>query len=522
VAPLALAVAGGVLHFLGFVGFGVWPLELVSLACLWGALEAVHGRRLAAAAGLGFAFGWTAHAGGFVWLWRLVEVFLGGDQALGGALWLAHSVWFALGFAAQALLYAAVRRRGWPVAAAGVSSLLLVEWLQPALFPVHVGYVLVDRVALIQLAALGGPLLASALVGLTNAAALETWRWLRGARPPPAGTWAVVGLAAAFALGFGLWRIVRTERALAEAPGLRVGVVQANAGVLDKRRAPELVHRRHLEQTRELLAAGELDLVVWPETVLTRGIGRPLPVAGDLVRDDLRVPLLFGAATVQTVGGRRVKHNSALLIDADGTIRDAYDKNLLVPFAERVPFAALAGALAERLPNVQEFAAGSHAPPLRLGPWRISTPICSESAEPGHVRRMVAQARPHLLVTLSNDAWFGDSHEPWIHLQVTRLRAVEHGRSLVHATNSGVSAVVDPLGRIVARAGLLTRENLRAEVPLLDGGPTLYGRLGDWPGWLAGAALAGLLLARRRAAAALTEPRAGRSRRPRPPATPRA
>ncbi len=97
---------------------------------------------------------------------------------------------------------------------------------------------------------------------------------------------------------------------------------------------------------------------------------------------------------------------------------------------------------------------------------------------------MLAQADPHLIVSLANDAWFGDSQEPWIHLAVARLRAAEHKRFLVHATNSGVSAVVDPLGRVVARAGLLTSENLVATVRLRDE-QTLYARLGDWPGWLA-------------------------------------
>jgi len=100
------------------------------------------------------------------------------------------------------------------------------------------------------------------------------------------------------------------------------------------------------------------------------------------------------------------------------------------------------------------------------------------------VRRMGAAARPHLLVGLSNDGWFGDSAAPWLHLAAARLRAVEQRRYFVHATNSGVSAVVDPLGRLVARSGLLTRENLAAEVRLLEG-ETLYARLGDWPGWLA-------------------------------------
>ena len=83
----------------------------------------------------------------------------------------------------------------------------------------------------------------------------------------------------------------------------------------------------------------------------------------------------------------------------------------------------------------------------------------------------------------------------WIHLQVSRLRAIEHRRALVHATQSGVSAFVDPLGRVASRTGLLTRENLRGEVRL-RAAPTLYTRLGDWPGPVAASLLAAALLRR--------------------------
>jgi apolipoprotein N-acyltransferase len=95
---------------------------------------------------------------------------------------------------------------------------------------------------------------------------------------------------------------------------------------------------------------------------------------------------------------------------------------------------------------------------------------------------MMHEGDPHLLVTLANDAWFGDSQEPALHLALASLRAVEHRRFLVRSTNSGISAVVDPAGRVVGRTGVLTRENLRATVGLLDA-ETLYARLGDWPGW---------------------------------------
>jgi apolipoprotein N-acyltransferase len=462
------------------------------------ALEQTCSRGPRIAALLGFLFAWVAHAGGYRWLWRLVEVFLGGNLVLGAVLWLAHSIWFALGFALYAVLYRSLRRRNLPAPAAALPALLVLEWLYPSLFPVHLGDTLVDQVALVQIVDLGGPLLASALVALVNLAVFESWRWWRGERPQPLAAWTLAGLAVMAAFGYGTARIGALSRSLAVAPSLRVGLVQGNLGVLEKRREAALVHRRYLEQSRELLASAELDLLVWPETVYFRGLEGPLPISGEAIREELRAPLLFGAATVGVRDGRRRTFNSALLIGVDGVIRSGYDKNLPVPFAEEVPFAERFPALAALFPHAQEFGAGTGTPPLLLAGWRISTPICSESAEPAFVRRMLAQADPHLIVSLANDAWFGDSQEPWIHLAVARLRAAEHKRFLVHATNSGVSAVVDPLGRVVAQAGLLTRENLVATVRLRDE-PTLYTRLGDWPGWLALAVVLSALAGRRAA-----------------------
>jgi len=109
---------------------------------------------------------------------------------------------------------------------------------------------------------------------------------------------------------------------------------------------------------------------------------------------------------------------------------------------------------------------------------------------------MVREANPHLLVNLTNDSWFGDSQEPWIHLVLAQFRAIEHRRYLVRSTNSGISAVIDPVGRIVARTGVLTRENLRYEVHMMQG-QTVYTQFGDWPGWLSLAAIASMLIARR-------------------------
>jgi apolipoprotein N-acyltransferase len=176
-------------------------------------------------------------------------------------------------------------------------------------------------------------------------------------------------------------------------------------------------------------------------------------------------------------------------------IRSAYDKHLLIPFTEYLPFAGIAPFIATLFGNASHFAAATDTAPLNLGSWRISTPICYEASRPGFVRRMVRKANPHLIVTLANDAWFGDSQEPWLHLAMAELRAVEHRRYLVRATNSGLSALVNPAGRAMARSGLLTRENLRGVVHLLDG-TTPYTEWGDCPGWIAAVTLLVALVAK--------------------------
>ena len=331
-----LAATGGALAFLGFVGFGIWPLALICLAPLWQALEGIGSDRRWRAAIVGFVFGAVAYAGGFLWMWRIVEIFLDGNRLLGALLWIADASWFGLRFAAYATLFVLVRRNGWPVFAAAVAPLLFIEWLFPAIFPVFLGHALAERLLLVQISDLGGPLLLTALLAFANVVAFESWRWIRYRRSLPLRIWAAGVLVAAGVSAYGMFRIRQIDASVAAAPSLRVGVVQGNLGVLEKGRDASRDHRQYVLQTREILATEKLDLVVWPETVYTRGLQRPLPLSGRLIREDIDAPLLFGAASVSGETGRRLKYNSAMLVAADGTIHDAYDKNLLIPFTEYV------------------------------------------------------------------------------------------------------------------------------------------------------------------------------------------
>ena len=492
---LALSATGGVLYALGHVGFGAWPLLWFSLAPLWRGQDPRWGHSLSYSAGCGFIFGACAYVLGYSWLWSLVEVFLEGNRWLAVGLWIANGAWFAIGFAIHTWLLAILGRRGWSLTGSAVASLIVVQWLQPQLFAAELGTGLIHAPLLAQTAEWGGPLLLTAWVAAINGVLVSIWSWKRQERGrPDRGILAVLTMST-IALLFGGFRMGSWTPPSSSTP-IRVGIVQANlspsADAAERIRA----HRRYLELSRTLTAQTKLDLIVWPESAYGPAVRLPLPVAGQTIRGDLTTPLLFGGTSLVHDEHGEHRGNSVFLVETDGMIRSMYRKNLLIPFAEFLPFEDVVPSLREWFPHAQRFSPPDRSEALKLNHWRIVTPICYEVVHASYVRHLIRRDRPHLLVTLANDAWFGDSQEPWIHLNLTRLRAIENRRWVVRATNSGISAVIDPLGRVVTRSELFAPDTLQAIVyPRSQ--LTIYARLGDWPGWLAGIAIVlGLMLRR--------------------------
>jgi apolipoprotein N-acyltransferase len=184
---------------------------------------------------------------------------------------------------------------------------------------------------------------------------------------------------------------------------------------------------------------------------------------------------------------RYTLYNSALLTDREGEVVGRFDKQKLVLFSEEMPFGETFPILYEWSPNSGKFVAGNRYDPLSVGKHQIATVICYEDIIPGFVNRIVNNGDPDLIANLTNDAWFGDTTEPWIHLALSKLRAVEHRRYFVRSTNSGVSAIVDPVGRTVLTTPTFEQAALVGEVRWLRG-RTAYQILGDVPFWLAFAA----------------------------------
>ncbi len=478
---LLLAAAGGGLYAVGHVGFGQWPLLFICLVPLWTGLDPRSGRSVAFQAGCGATFGAAAYVLGYTWLWWLVDGFLAGQRALAAALWLAHGLWFAAGFAAHAAIVAVLGRGG---AWVTVASFVAVQWLQPHLFGAELGAGLIHAPWLAQTADTGGPLLLTAWVASVNAAVVSACsRWRRGVEGEAGILFAAAGMSGVV-LVYGAARLATVTDG--SSPPVRVGVVQANLAPTADPAERIRAHRRYLQMSRALVHRTALDLLVWPESAYGPGIRLPLPVAGHGVRSNLEVPLLFGGTSID--GASRSLGNAAFLVDADGLIRSVYRKERLIPFAEYLPGERAVPGLRRWFPHAQRFVAPARNESFVFNGWRLVTPICYEAVHAGDVRRLVRAFRPRLIVTLANDAWFGDSQEPHIHLALTRLRAIEHRRWIVRATNSGISAIIDPRGRIVEQTPLLEAATIDGTV-YLGSGLTPYATLGDWPGWVALVAL---------------------------------
>lgn len=493
-----LALLSGFLYFLAFPGMDLWPLAFVAFAPL---LIALRGQSAKTGLAVGWTAGFTMTMCGFYWLLEMLKTFSGFPIALCLVFMSILCAYQAGRIAMHGWLAARAGERGYPPGLAFAGAFVASELLFPLLFPWAYAATVHQVPALLQLAELVGPIGVGLVLVAANLAVAELAIAKLEARAPRwrvAGALAVVPLVA---LIYGLIRIPMVDAATAQAPKARVGIVQANMSLMGKRRDKHEGLRRHLDLTRELQAGGKLDLVVWSETSVMAPQDEELAPA--LYRSQftasLGAPAIFGAVLVRRVEDARgyVLFNSALLSDGKGEVTGRYDKQFLLAFGEYLPFGEQFPKLYEISRNSGRFTPGKTLAPLTLGNYGVATFICYEDISASFVRSIVKTGPTDLLVNITNDAWFGDTTEPWIHLALAKLRAIEHRRFLVRSTNSGVSAFVDPVGRVVKHTGTFRKEAIAAEVAWLRP-TTVYGLAGDALWWLVSAAALVCAFRRRR------------------------
>ena len=227
--------------------------------------------------------------------------------------------------------------------------------------------------------------------------------------------------------------------------------------------------------------ATKIDLIVWPESPAPFFTNDPRfrePIS-DMARA-LKLPVVTGAigSNAPTANSDAPVFNSAALISATGDWQARYDKAHLVPFGEYLPFPSLFSFAGGLTKEVGEFGRGTSHNPLNAGNEQLGVFICYESIFPDEVRQF-ARNGAQVFVNISNDGWYGDSGAYAQHLNQTRMRAVENNRWILSATNTGVTASIDPLGRVAASIPRKRRDVLIAPYALTFV-TTFYARHGDW------------------------------------------
>ncbi len=495
-ASALLAALGGTLYFLGFAGFDIWPLSFVAYIPTFFALYKQPPGR---AAWLGWLAGTVMGVGGFYWLQSMLVTFSGFPAPICALFTVIVCAFQGGRWALHGWLFARMSARAWPTMASFAAAFATSELVYPLLFPWYFGGSVHQVPLLLQTAELGGAILVSLVLLSVNLALCELVLAKLESRPFVRVRLAAPAAFVTFSVLFGAWRIRSVDQRVAAAPAVRVGTVQANMGLLEKRTNYNEGMRRHLAATNDLKARGA-EVIVWSETSATRPvhIDDQKTMIPRLVGELIRVPAIVGVVLYREDKDRGMAfYNSAVSLDAKGQLTGRFDKTYLLMFGEYLPFGETFPILYKWSPNSGKFTPGKSLDPLYIEHEGVShvvtTLICYEDIIPAFTRAAVRHANPELLVNITNDAWFGDTTEPWEHFALAKFRAVEHRKYLVRSTNSGVSAIVDPVGRVVANTKTMAQGTLLATIHWMKGGTTLYGWIGDAPWWLlaVGAVLAG-------------------------------
>lgn len=463
----ALALILGAIAALGQAPWSLWWLSLPAFFGIFMLLSrAVTWARAAWT-------GWAAGAGYFAialfwivepflvdiarhgWMAPFALLFMAGGFAL---FWgLAFGVAHAVGGRSRQVLF-------------GVVALAGVELLRGVIltgFPwATIGHIWIGH-PVMQLASFGGAtLLTLVLLGSAALPLLTRQIWV-----------GAVGAGVILAAAWGYGAFVLSSQA-APATGPLVRLVQPNAEQHLKWDPDHagVFFARQLGMTAEPSDA-PLGLIVWPETSTTTLFDRAEATFEAIADAANGVPVVFGGNDV--VGD--TYRNSLAVMDRSGAVVDRYYKHHLVPFGEYVPLGEVMAKFGIRGMAARDGGGFGAGPGARLieveGMGRALPLICYELIFPRHLR---TPERPDFIVQITNDAWFGNISGPYQHLAQAQLRAVEQGLPLVRSANTGISAAIDPLGRVLRKVPLNEAGYLDAALPP-PLAPTLYARMGDWP-----------------------------------------
>lgn len=488
-----IALLAGALTPLAAAPFDIWPLQLLSIALFYLLLRELTGKQ---AFWRGWWFGFGLFAAGTSWVYVSINTYGGAPMLLAGMLTLLFVMGLGLFFALPAFAWAKWLRcnRSPLLDALAFAALWLAQeafrgWFLTGFPWLYAGYTQLEG-PLSGLAPLGGVWLISFSLALTAALLVNSPALLRNnVQLIPALILLVAPWITGMALKSFSWTTPIGEP-------LSVAAIQGNIDQ-DMKWQPGQI-RAQLELYRDkTFNSPPVDLMIWPETAIPvfQDEAQPyLEMMGQFARE--RQMALITGLPVRQSNGTHWRYYNAITSIGEG--KGLYFKQKLVPFGEYVPLQdLLRGLIAFFNLPMSDFARGpAHQALLSAGGYRIAPYICYEVVYPEFTASLAAKS--DLLLTISNDAWFGTSIGPLQHMQMVQMRALEAGRWMIRGTNNGITALVDPFGRVTTSIPQFEQGVMYGEVHAMSG-LTPYLQWRSWPlAAVATLTLLGALVQRRR------------------------
>jgi apolipoprotein N-acyltransferase len=523
-----LGALTGLLLVLSTAPVGLWWLAYVALVPLLFALDSSNVNSNAVGSGyalslrqrvkrplfIGFVAGFVTFLGTIYWVVNSMYFYGGLPIVASVPIMLVLVAYLALYPALFSLLFSLLLVRVRSACSVVLFSLVIVpalwvatEFLRGTLFTGFpwslLGYSQSANLLLIQVADITGVWGVSYLVVAVNAALFLLARSLRARRARAGGVGtaiipSVVGFASVLllivaVLVYGSFRIAEVDRIVAGWKSIKVAVAQGNIDQSVK--WDESYRQKTLDIYARLSAEGKKQgarLVIWPETAVPFYLGERNPKEEiiEKIVDNAGVPVLTGAPSYKyNADTKGVEYlNSAYLFVPSPALEKGsisgvglaqkYDKVHLVPYGEYVPLKRFFPFIKKLTVGVGDFASGPGPVPIAFKEAALGIVICYEVIFP-KLSADTVEAGAGLLINITNDAWFGRSSAPYQHFEMALFRAVENRVTLLRSANTGISAVVDPVGRVVKRSGLFEEALIVENVAIKEGGLAFYTRHPD-------------------------------------------
>jgi len=479
---ILLCIASAFLLSIPFFLDLAWPLLFISFIPLFINIENLSSKK---AFKIGTLTGTIAYFITTYWLIGTLTRFGGFPVIIGILFHLIISIYSGLLFGLFSLLITSDLLKKFRLINTLIIGIIWVaiEYHYPLLFPFSIASPLANYYPIIQISDLIGVGSLSLVVIIINHTLYKTIksRWNKEKIPLIELSSSVILILAVLTYGF--FRIEAVNKVIDKSAKLNVGIVQGNFDFTEKKEDNYLsMVNKHKELSYGL---ADSDLIIWPETAIQIFIPtsyRYLSAQGkNLIPFIKNKYFLVGGLSFDPIDPRDGdienvnRYNSAFLTDGRGEILGRFHKIKLLVFGEYLPFSKYSPSLKKLSPATGDYVPGSELNLLNIENIgvKIAPLICYEDIIPSFSRNFKNQGA-NLLINLTNDAWFGETIAPYQHLLLSVPRAVENRTYLIRATNTGVSAIIDPLGRVVKQTDIFQQQTLSAEIRLMNNGNTFY------------------------------------------------